>query len=388
MALANDSPYYMTPAEIRRMADDLSVLPAWYAGGMSVRTDAATRVQMMVKVPDIKVVEVLLQQSAGAFPLPEVRWTDSWCDGDVWPWGWDRALKHRLLKAGVRSACLPSDEWLDAYRVLSGRQQCVGILQSFAGFSWACGRAQVCRSLPEVIEMLSTLGEGILKAPWSGSGRGLVRVSPETWTASVEGWVQRVLRTQDEIMLEPLYDKVCDFAMEFLSDGNGRVDFAGYSFFDTDSHGNYKANWLAPDEAIEQRLAGWIAVEVLHEVRRQMTERLSTLLGKVYRGYFGVDMMICRVEGEFRVHPCVEINLRMNMGVVARLVSDRYVAPLSRGWYVVEHYAQDGEALSAHHRLYEEHPLHLSTDGKISSGYFSLTPVRESTRYQAYLLVE
>lgn len=31
MALANNTPYYKMPAEIGRMADDLAVLPAWFA---------------------------------------------------------------------------------------------------------------------------------------------------------------------------------------------------------------------------------------------------------------------------------------------------------------------------------------------------------------------
>lgn len=31
MAMANFTPYYKAPAEIKRMAADMSVLPAWYA---------------------------------------------------------------------------------------------------------------------------------------------------------------------------------------------------------------------------------------------------------------------------------------------------------------------------------------------------------------------
>lgn len=36
MALANFTPYYKVPAEIQRMAADLSVLPAWYAPAGSI----------------------------------------------------------------------------------------------------------------------------------------------------------------------------------------------------------------------------------------------------------------------------------------------------------------------------------------------------------------
>lgn len=51
-------------------------------------------------------------------------------------------------------------------------------------------------------------------------------------------------------------------------------------------------------------------------------------------------MMICRFpENEklfFRIHPCVEINLRMNMGVVARFLYDRYVRSDSTGRFVID----------------------------------------------------
>ena len=40
MAMANFTPYYKAPAEILRMAADLSVLPVWFAGeGSGVKVD-------------------------------------------------------------------------------------------------------------------------------------------------------------------------------------------------------------------------------------------------------------------------------------------------------------------------------------------------------------
>lgn len=56
---------------------------------------------------------------------------------------------------------------------------------------------------------------------------------------------------------------------------------------------------------------------------------MSVSLGTEYAGYLGVDMMICRFAllPEFRIHPCVEINLRMNMGLVSRMLYDRMYDP-------------------------------------------------------------
>lgn len=407
MALANNTPYYKMPAEIGRMADDLAVLPAWFAVCLSGREGVAgqmdspffpsvgmawqcmeTDALLTVKVAAMDDVEILRKQSQGGLALPNVDWTDVWSKGNYHPWGWNKALVHRLRESGIAAESLPTEEQLARYRVLAGRQQCVEVLQAFAGKHGICGEAKVCRSFEEVKQGLQQTGQSILKAPWSGSGRGLVRLSWDTLTDSVAGWVARILRTQGYLMLEPLYEKVCDFAMEFLAVGNGDVRFAGYSFFDTDTHGNYKANWLATNEAIEQRLCAWVTADVLQEVRATLVAVLSGLLGTSYSGYLGVDMMVCRTKDGFRIHPCVEINLRMNMGVVSRLITDTCLAPSVQGWYVVEHYGADGEALEAHKQLSAAHPVRLTADGRLQSGYFSLTPVKPGTRYQVYLQVE
>lgn len=91
-------------------------------------------------------------------------------------------------------------------------------------------------------------------------------------------------------------------------------------------------------------------------------------------------------NGGYAIHPCVEINLRMNMGVVARLIYDNYVCDGVQGRYVIEYYAKPGEAWHSHLALQEKHPLYLE-NGKVKSGYLSLTPVENNTSYQAYILI-
>ena len=99
-------------------------------------------------------------------------------------------------------------------------------------------------------------------------------------------------------------------------------------------------------------------------------------------------MMVCRdADGGYKLHPLVEVNLRMNMGVVSRLFYNRFVDSASKGTYCVEYYRTDGEALSFHRDMAERHPLQV-IGGKIQKGYLSLTPVSEETRYQIYVAVE
>lgn len=135
--------------------------------------------------------------------------------------------------------------------------------------------------------------------------------------------------------------------MEFYSDGKGRIIFAGYSLFRTNAGGAYEGNRLLPDAEIERRLSAYVPVAALHRLREELQRRLSVSLGTEYTGYLGVDMMICRFAlfPEFRIHPCVEINLRMNMGLVSRMLYDRYVRPGAGGTFRISYYPSDGQAL-------------------------------------------
>lgn len=372
MAMANFTPYYKAPAEIKRMAADLSVLPAWYAE----KGD-------WIKVDNLCHVE---EWESPLFPS-DISWTEDWLSMPCSPWGWNPALVHSLQDV-VSSDFLPDEKHLQQLRYLAGRQRCVKVLQSFStSSSFTCGEARACSSVTEVQRFMQSRGEVILKSPWSGSGRGLAHVSPSTWTTSIEGWISRIIRTQGEIMVEPFYSKEVDFAMEFQINEQGETCFAGYSLFETDSFGNYKANLLLPDEEIERRISAYIPITLLHNVKEELTKMLSTLAGGCYVGYLGVDMMICSIEDTYKLHPCVEINLRMNMGVVARLLFDRYVSHDSQGRYVTEHYRTDGEALAFHRMMSQKYPAQI-IDNRLLDGYLSLTPVRSDTRFQAYMLVE
>jgi len=93
---------------------------------------------------------------------------------------------------------------------------------------------------------------------------------------------------------------------------------------------------------------------------------------------------VVRSTGGYAVHPCVEINLRMNMGVVSRIFFDRFVCTDSCGRYIIEYYANKGEARLFHHEMKEKYPL-IMEKGRIRSGYLSLTPVFEDTNYQIYV---
>ena len=369
MALASGSPYYMAPASAKKMASDLSALPSWYAGkGDVVLLTEARQVEWMQK----------------ECPMPlSVGWTVSPDEGygKVSPWGWNPALLRRLREARVSD--LPSDFPMDAIRTLSGRRTALELLPKLQ-MEGVMGESCWLTSVDAISDCSSIYNKVLLKAPWSGSGKGIQPLTGQP-DDNLTGWARRIIATQGGLVCEPYYNKVEDFAMEFLASSGG-VTFAGYSLFEADARGIYKENWLASDDAIENRLSMYVPGKVLGEVRERLLHELPLLLGDVYEGYLGVDMMIVRTEDGYAVHPCVEINLRMNMGVVSRLFFDRYVCPESSGRYLIEYYPHEGDALRFHEEMKREHPLCLR-DGKIKEGYLSLTPVFGDTAYQLFVLM-
>ncbi len=239
------------------------------------------------------------------------------------PWGWNAALRHQLLRWGVNEQILPTRETLTQLRDLSHRRTAAALLKALVQLKGTIGDVRLCFRENEVLDCLQHWTKVVVKAPWSSSGRG-VRFVEGSMTDSMKGWLQNILRSQGSVTVEPYYNKVKDFAMEFSSNGKGIIEYKGLSLFHT-QNGAYTGNLLATEEYKEQFLTQYIPQELLQYVRLSICKQLAPVIGTEYRGPFGIDMMIVATdEGNgFLLHPCVEINLRRTMGHVALALTRR-----------------------------------------------------------------
>lgn len=352
LALASGEANYMAPASARRMASELALLPMWYAEeGSAVLAPSAYNLDYVKKIQE------LLGLSVDLITEPELAIEQ---DLDIRPWGWDVALRKRLSVLGVDEVLLPSMGQLNDLREYSHRSKAVALLPELQLNEYFCGESYYLKTPEEWKRFVEGRKECLLKAPLSGSGKGL-NWCKGIFTPFISGWCTRVAASQGGVIAEPIYNKVEDFAMEFYSDGAGELTFVGYSLFHTGKSGMYEGNCLLSNETIRKQLAQYIPLEALMDLENCLKYRLSALVGTVYKGYLGVDMMICRFpENEkpvFRIHPCVEINLRMNMGVIVRFLHDRYVRPGSTGRFVIDYHPSEGEALQEHERMSATYPL-------------------------------
>ncbi len=378
MALANNDENYMPPISARRMAEDLALLPIWYAEAGSVVL--ASSAYNLVYLGELKhrfplSVEILTK--------PELA---NYNDLEVIPWGWNRALRKDLFISGVPLSNIPSVKELETIRSLSSRLFANDILSRFANEEYCCGESVVLSDLSSCQSFVEGNARCVLKAPWSGSGKGLSWCSG-SFTQSISGWCNRMLKEQGSVMGEPLFDKVEDFAMEFWADGQGEVLFVGYSLFSTTSKGAYAGNILSSSGQIETLLGQYIPVERLMLIREKLKETMAEALSHSYCGYLGVDMMICKTNAGYYIHPCLEINVRMNMGIVAHNLHKNFVVAGKGGRFVIEYYKSNDTLQEAHREAQKLFPLSIE-QGRIVSGYLSLVPVTPKSLYRAYIQIE
>lgn len=123
-------------------------------------------------------------------------------------------------------------------------------------------------------------------------------------------------------MVEPYYDKVMDFGMEFSIGENGMAVYRGLSLFRT-VNGAYAGSILATENEKRKMMGRYVGLEVIDRLADMVISRMGDLTGGSYKGPFGIDMMIVadKAGDGFKIHPCVELNLRCTMGHVALGIS-------------------------------------------------------------------
>lgn len=376
LALANFSPNYTPPASATLMAAELALLPVWYSGGEPVVAEGEQHLL------HLEAVHQLLPVTSSLISISDI---SKYPNQPIIPWGWNPSLRKRLISCGIQEERLPSTDELLQLRNDSDRRHAVRMLRELQEEEPAFyGESHHFTSLDELLRYLSSFpGDKLLKMPLSGSGKGLVRVLGSI-TDKQTDWCRRVIREQGGVVAEPILNRVKDFAMEFyLEEGN--VRFAGYSLFRAAVSGAYLGNELLSDARIAEMLSDFVPVSILKDLRTSLAVKLSAAFPH-YTGYAGVDMMVCVTEAGYRIQPCVEINMRMNMGMVARNFHNQFMGEDGKGTFTVDYFKKAGSALLHHHQMQQERPLRVQ-QGIITSGYLSLTPITDVTRYAAYVIV-
>lgn len=307
LALAANLSNFTAPHAGRQLRADLGFIPAiWAAADDYVHVenveDAERRFLRLTRRP------------FGRFIAKEQICKHKFTAVDVW--GWDLAIRAFLLRWGIDAAIMPTATQIDDIRQLSHRRYAMQLLDCLQ-MPGIIGSSCETNQIENIIDRLHSGEHLVVKAPWSSSGRG-VRFMEDDVNIYDNGWLRNVIVKQGSVMVEPYYNKVKDFGMEFVSDGNGSVSYIGLSLFQT-SNGAYTGNILASEEEKDNLISRYIPIDLLKTVQQKICAKMGSWLKDQYTGVFGIDMMVVRRDdGDgFLLHPCVEINLRRTMGHVA-----------------------------------------------------------------------
>ena len=317
MALASGARVYTAPKPVQQFAWRLALLPALYAGDGSaillnpptcLGSDESRILREAESLPYFDIVRAKRIRLLTFKGLREFVATSPSMGSDsikVHPWGWNQSLKARLAHTDVPSISLPSDNQLAKWRLLANRATTIPIIREFTD--------KVPRTFSnseEALHQIRALVQCVVKLPWSSSGRGVFFV---TDTEAAIGIVESSIRRQGSVIIEPLWDKVIDFATEWESTPDG-LKFLGLSLFQNSSGGNYRGNIVAPQPELKQIIGQYTDLSELESVITRLKVLLEQYITPCYTGPFGVDML---VDSHGNINPCVEINLRRTMGHVA-----------------------------------------------------------------------
>ncbi len=305
LALAAGTAGYVPPPFATQMSRDLAVLPAWLArpGDCVLVHDEQSR--QWLRDGGLGVQGVLPSQLVG-LPVACVR-----------PWGWSKALCHRLLKLGINPKLLPGGQALERMRQLSHRRMSKVLLEGLRQELGApIGIMPVeIGSQDELRAVARQWGTCYVKAPWSGSGQGVMQVRDADEPRLLQ-WAGGVLRRQGALLCEPQLRRVAEFGVELQCDGSGGVELLGCSAFSVDAHHQWQFCLVEPQAQVMARIAESYAR--IEDVLAALLRVVSREIACDYAGTVGIDMMLHRDDaGNIALQPCVELNLRCTMGAVA-----------------------------------------------------------------------
>ena len=387
-AIFQGSINYTPPTNVQRMTKELAYLPLWYAEPEDFLFTEEISPSFYTSLPqELKPFPSILSRKdiGDKMKMPPTL--------EASPWGLSPQSCHffeKIQKSTSIHLSIPT--WKNEYKQLTSREtavKCLEIIRHILpNIIPLPAPTKICKEIKE-IEKYLILQEApfILKTPFSSSGRGLHWLFDKTLTVKDRIWIEGAIKKQGCITIEAALDKQQDFAMEFYSNGKGDVTYQGLSVFGAGERGAYSGNILGSQNYLERYFLENFG-DTFQKIKEAVENSLKQIYGSNYIGYLGVDMLVYRdrQNGDLAIHPCIEINMRYTMGMVALRISEKFLSPLAHGEMHICYESKDGEAYEHHRFMEKNYPLKIE-NGKIKEGYLSLCPVTKETRYRAYILV-
>ena len=375
MAVANGSPNYTAPFRLRELEKDLSPLMMFFANQNDI-----VLTKHPLSIPFLKMLE------KAEIPLPSFM-----CISD---------FKERLLNEETSFQYIPkpwgkspvedkffnkllpesNSIWFPEMKNIFERKTSIEFLKTFLTNHT---QKEYPDNIPFLIEKLPfpkiKFQEIFLKSPLSSSGRGLRSVTNGNPNHDTLRWMNMILKKQGYLTGEQRYEKTSDFSFQFFIREDHSVKYIGNTWFKTNKNGQYQGHLLNAQLTKEAA-----ALKILiKKTGENLCQSLSLSDYSVrYTGYLSIDAFLYKENDKIKLHPCVEINPRYNMGILS-LYIEKHINPSSNGVFNI-YYDTECPYSDFVHRQEKSNPIEIS-DHLITKGFLSLTDYREDCSYGAYI---
>ncbi len=388
LAVANGSFSYMPPLLLQEMERDLSIIPFVFGTEKD-----------FILTDDPPSPEFINRLKNAGFKIPtfcrliELEALPTGSFDSIIPWGWSPAahfkLKNLKEKCSEEFKKSPVFNWKTEHRLLYERSTSLNFLYEILKnnpHDWIINQAMCgikAESCNEIEDLLSKHQAIVLKAPLSSSGRGIQIIRKSKLNESNKQWISGVLKQQNYLIAESYLEKLIDLSFQFQVKDHLEVEYLGYSIFETSSNGQYNGtfihpdlNVLLPDEDFTELMEKIDATAGLLKEALQKSE-----YAKHYRGYLGVDALIFKNLNRLTIQPCIEVNCRMNMGVLC-LQLEKKIDKDTSGKF---------ETSMLKHNEFQNYSTRFFKNelkfrnGKISAGDLPLAEPKPSKKFGAYI---
>ncbi len=389
LAIANGSFSYMPPSLLQQMERELAMLPFVFGTEndyVLIENPPSENFIRKLKSAGFTVPKFLTVNDLENLPAPGIE--------SIHPWGWSPAAHYKLRKlkerCGEEFKRSPVFNWTPEHKSLFERATSLNLLgkilenhppEFFIDKSLTGIKITQTEEIEPLLKKHSAL---VIKAPLSSSGRGVQFIRREILSQSNRQWISGVLKQQNYLIAEPLLEKVMDISFHFQITPDSSLNYLGYSVFETSSNGQYKASLIRPDL---KKILPWTDVGLLEEMLTTAAEFvLETLTNsgyhRLHRGFLGVDALVFRHQDKLKIQPCIEVNSRMNMGVLS-MFCEKQIHPESSGKFEL-YYGKAGDYCNFA-AVQEARNQPRLQDGKNFSGFYSLTEPSDNQRFGAYI---
>lgn len=389
LGVANGSFSYQPPLLLQKMESDLSILPFVFCNENDfVITENPPSANFLQKLkmagfdlPRFCSLAELESLPAGSFDA-------------IYPWGWSPAahfklknLKEKCTDKFKRSLAF---KWSNEQQLLFERSTSLDFLAGLLDNNppnWFITKEMVGKKVTtceEIELLLNKHSPLVLKAPMSSSGRGIQMIRNAKLNTSNKQWISGVLKQQRYLVAEPYLERLIDLSFQFRVRSDSKIEYLGFSIFETSTNGQYWGTLIHPDlKKImpDKNASEWM--EMICAAADIISNALEkSIYANWHRGFLGVDAIIFTHQENFKMQPCIEINSRMNMGILTMFLEER-IHLESTGKFELFY----GTAGKYHDFVGEQSQINPPKlkEGRICSGFIPLIEPGMLSKFGAYV---